>query len=46
LAAAGNQVGRTLFALMASGADYDPDHETKRAERRTTKHQKAGGQAA
>jgi len=37
LAAAGNQIGRTLFALMASGADYDPDHETKR---RTTKHQK------
>jgi hypothetical protein len=37
LAAAGNQIGRTLFALMASGADNDPDHETKR---RTTKHQK------
>jgi transposase len=46
LAATGNQVGRTLFALMASGADYDPDHQTKRTERRTTKHQKAGGQAA
>jgi hypothetical protein len=23
----GNQVGRTCLALMASGADYDPDHE-------------------
>ena len=44
LAATGNQIGRTCFALMASGADYDPDHETKRAERRTAKHQKAGGQ--
>jgi transposase len=46
LAAAGNQVGRTLFALMASGADYDPNHETKRAERRSAQQQKAGGQAA
>jgi transposase len=46
LAATGNQLGRTCFALMASGADYDPDHQTKRAERRTTKHRKAGGQAA
>jgi hypothetical protein len=46
LAAAGNQVGRTLFALMASGADYDPDHQTKRARRRTAKQPKAGGQAA
>jgi hypothetical protein len=48
--AVGNQVGRTLFALMASGADYDPDFQTKRAERRTDKHpdtqQKAGGHAA
>jgi hypothetical protein len=31
---------------MASGADYDPDYETKRAQRRTTKQPKAGGQAA
>lgn len=46
LAATGNQLGRTLFALMASGADYDPDYETKRAQRRTTKQPKAGGQAA
>jgi Transposase IS116/IS110/IS902 family len=46
LAAAGNQVGRTLFALMASGADYDPNHETKRAERRSATQPKAGGQAA
>jgi transposase len=46
LAAVGNQLGRTLFALMASGADYDPHHQTKRAERRPAKQPKAGGQAA
>ena len=46
LAATANAIGRTLFALMASGADFDPHFEAKRAERRTTKHQKAGGQAA
>jgi hypothetical protein len=31
---------------MASGADYDPDHETKRIQRRTGNQPKAGGQAA
>jgi hypothetical protein len=46
LAATGNQIGRTLFALMASGPDYDPDHQARRAQRRTAKHQKVGGQAA
>jgi transposase len=46
LAAQGNSIGRTCFALMASGADYDPDHETKRIQQRTAKQQKAGGQAA
>jgi transposase len=46
LAAVGNQIGRTCFALMDSGADYDPGDETKRAKRRTPKQPKAGGQAA
>jgi hypothetical protein len=46
LAATGNQIGRTLFALMATGADYDPDHQTNYAERRTAKQRKAGGRAA
>jgi transposase len=46
LAAVGNQLGRTLFALMASGADYDPDYQTKRAQRRPANQPKAGGQAA
>jgi Transposase len=46
LAAVGNQLGRTLLALMASGADHDPHHQTKRAERRPAKQPKAGGQAA
>jgi transposase len=46
LAAVGNQVGRTCFALMDSGADYDPDHQTNDAERRTAKQPKAGGRAA
>jgi transposase len=41
LAATANVVGRTLFALMATGADYDPAYPTTRAERR-----KAGGRAA
>jgi hypothetical protein len=36
-----NAVGRTLFALMATGADYDPTFPTTRAERR-----KAGRRAA
>ena len=30
IAAAGNSIGRTGFALMATGADYDPDHEASR----------------
>ena len=46
LTAVGNQVGRTCFALMASGSDYDPDHQTNDAERRTVKQRKAGGRAA
>jgi transposase len=46
LAAVGNQVGRTCFALMDSGADYDPDHQTNYAERRTATQPKAGGRAA
>jgi hypothetical protein len=46
LAAVGNQVGRTCFALMDNSADYDPDDETKRAQQRPTKQPKAGGQAA
>jgi transposase len=46
LTAAGNQVGRTCFALMASGADYDPDHELRRTKQFTAKKPKAGGQAA
>ena len=41
LAATANAIGRTLFALMASGADFDPRFEAKRAAAR-----KAGGQAA
>jgi hypothetical protein len=40
-AATANAVGRTLFALMASGADFDPHFEAKRAAAR-----KAGGRAA
>jgi transposase len=40
LAATANAIGRTLFALIASGADYDPAYPTTRAER------KAGGRAA
>ena len=40
LAATANAVGRTLFALMASGADVDPRFEANRAAR------KAGGRAA
>jgi hypothetical protein len=31
---------------MDSGADYDPDHQTIYAERRTATQGKAGGQAA
>jgi transposase len=46
LAAVGNQIGRTCFALMDSGADYDPDHQAKRAQRRPPKQPKAGGRAA
>ena len=46
LAAVGNQAGRTLFALMASGADYDPDHHARHATQGTAKQRKAGGQAA
>lgn len=46
LAAVGNQVGRTCFALMDSGADYDPDHQTNYAERGTATQPKAGGRAA
>ena len=46
LAAVGNQVGRTCFALMASGADYDPDRQTKLAHRRTGNQRKVGGRAA
>jgi hypothetical protein len=46
LAAVGNQVGRTCFALMDSGADYDPDHQAKRIQRRTGNPRKAGGRAA
>ena len=41
LAATANAIGRTMFALMASGADFDPHFEAKRAAAR-----KAGGQAA
>jgi transposase len=41
LTATANAIGRTLFALMASGADFDPGFEAKRAAAR-----KAGGQAA
>ena len=46
LAAVGNQVGRTCFALMDSGADYDPDHQAKRIPQRTGNQPKAGGRAA
>lgn len=35
--ATGNGLGRTMFAMMATGADYDPDHETTRNAR----HQEA-----
>jgi hypothetical protein len=31
---------------MDSGADYDPDHQTNDAERRTATQPKAGGRAA
>ena len=41
VSATANAVGRTLFALMASGADFDPHFEAKRAAAR-----KAGGRAA
>ena len=46
LAATGNQIGRTLFALMDSGADYDPDHQAKRLQRRRTNQPRVGGRAA
>jgi transposase len=53
LTATGNSVGRTCFALMLSGAAYDPDHETRRRQRRHHGSRvpvqrdgpKAGGQA-
>ena len=53
LTATGNSVGRTCFALMLSGADYDPDHETRRRQCRHRRSRvpvqrdgrKAGGQA-
>jgi transposase len=53
LTATGNSVGRTCFALMLSGADYDPDHEATRWRRRHCRSRvpiqrdgrKAGGQA-
>jgi transposase len=34
LTATGNSVGRTCFALMRTGADYDPDHEATRRRHR------------
>jgi hypothetical protein len=40
LAGTANAIGRTLFALMASGADVDPRFEANHPARR------AGGQAA
>jgi len=46
LAAEGNSIGRTCFALMATGADYDPDHQLRRTQRRPARQQKAGGRAA
>jgi hypothetical protein len=46
LAAVGNQIGRTGFALMASGANDDPDHQAKQTERGPPKPPKAGGRAA
>jgi hypothetical protein len=46
LAAVGNQIGRTCFALMGSGADYDPDHQAKRIPQRTGNQPKVGGRAA
>ena len=30
--ATGNSLGRTMFALMATGSDYDPDHEIHRGQ--------------
>ena len=52
LTATGNSVGRTCFALMLTGADYDPGHEaTRRRRHRPTSVSaelaagKAGGQA-
>jgi transposase len=41
LVATGNSIGRTCFALMRSGADFDPAWETKR-----TRSSKVGDQAA
>lgn len=38
--ATGNNLGRAMFAMMASGDDYDPDFETTRRARRP-QHQKA-----
>jgi transposase len=32
--ATGNGLGRTMFAMMATGDDYDPDHETTRRRRK------------
>ena len=46
LTAVGNQVGRICFALMDSGADYDPDHQAKRIQRRTDNPRNGGGRAA
>ena len=53
LTATGNSVGRTCFALMLTGADYDPGHEaTRRRRHRPTSVSaeptagKAGGQAS
>jgi transposase len=46
LAAVGNQVGRTCFALMDSGADYDPDQQARRVKQRPATQPKVGGRAA
>jgi len=50
LTATGNSVGRTSFALMLTGADYDPGHEARRRHCPTSVSAelavgKAGGQA-
>ena len=52
LTATGNSVGRTCFALMLTGADYDPGHEATRRRRHCPTSVsaelavgKAGGQA-